>query len=133
METENYILCIGEEEDDCSFMSQAISSLDPSIKVRYEYTGNKGISYLTETYDTYSSLPKLIVIDLEMPGMNGKEMLARIRKIPHLQNIPVLFLSNNPEELDEQFLEKHHVAILRKPFTMDGYNKIAETIIYSLI
>ena len=133
MATENYILCIGEEEDDCSFMGQAISSLDPSIKVRYEYTTSNGISYLTETYKTHSALPKLIVIDLEIPGMNGKETLTQIRKIPHVQGIPVLFLSNNPEELDEQFLEKNHVAILRKPFNIDGYNKIAETIIYSLI
>ena len=133
METENYILCIGEEEDDCSFMSQAISNLDPSIKVKYEYTASNGISYLTEIYDTHSALPKLIVIDLEMTGMNGKETLTDIRKISHLQDVPVLFLSNNPEELDEQFLEKHHVTILRKPFTIGGYNKIAETIIYSLI
>ena len=133
METENYILCIGEEEDDCSFMSQAVSSLNPSIKVRYEYPGTKGISYLTETFNSHSPLPKLIVIDLDMPGMGGKATLIEMRKIPDLKDIPVMFLSNNPEDFDEQFLERHHVAILRKPFTIDGYNKIAETIIYSLI
>jgi CheY-like chemotaxis protein len=60
------------------------------------------------------------VIDLDMQGMNRKETLTHIRKILDLQSIPVMFLSNNPEELDEQFLEKHHVAILRKPFTIDG-------------
>jgi CheY-like chemotaxis protein len=114
-------------------MSQAISSLDTSIKVRYEYTGSKGILYLTEILNTHSILPKLIVIDLDMPAMDGKETLSQIRKRADLKDLPIMFLSNYPEELDEQFLEKHHVAVLKKPSTLNGYNKIAETIIYSLL
>ena len=75
METDNYILCIDEDQDDCSFMSQAISSLDPSIKVKYEGTGAKSISYLTEISNSHSTLPKLIIIDLDMAGMDGKGAL----------------------------------------------------------
>ena len=133
METEHYILCIDEDQDDCSFMSQAISNLDPYLKVKYEYSGARGISYLTDTFNTHSALPKFIVIDFDIPGMDGKATLTQMRKIPALKDIPVMFLSNNPEELDEQFLENHHVSILKKPFSLDGYKRIAETIIYSLL
>lgn len=86
-----------------------------------------------EIFNTNSALPKLIVIDHDIPGMDGKETFSQIREIPDLNDIPVMFLSNNAEELDEQFLEKHHVAVLQKPFTLDGYYKIAETIIYSIL
>ena len=133
METEDYILCIDEDEDDCSFMSQAISSLDPSIKVKHQGTGAKGISYLTGIHNNQSKLPKLIIIDLDMPGRDAKDTLSQLRKIPSLKGISVLFLSNNPDELDEQFLETQHVAIIKKPYTIEGYHKIAETIIYSLL
>ena len=114
-------------------MSQAISILDPSLKVKYESSAVRGISYLTDIFNTHSAFPKLIIIDLDIPGMDGKETLTQMRKIPKLQDIPVMFLSNNPDELDEHFLENNHVSILKKPFTLDGYNRIAETIIYSLI
>lgn len=133
MKIKEFILCIGEEDDDCTFMSQAISGLKSSIKVQYQYTGSSAIAFLIKTSANGLTLLQLIVIDLDMPAMDGKETLNSIRKIPALNSIPIMFLSNNPEELDEHFLETYHVTILKKPFTMDGYKKIAETIIYSLL
>lgn len=133
METENYILCIGQEDDDCTFMSHAVSRINPAIQVKYEYVGIEGITYLVDKISNISTLPLLIVIDLDMPGMNGMETFSHIRANPKLKNIPIVFWSGNPEDMEESFLAKHGVTIFHKPNNMDGYNRIAETIIYSLI
>ncbi len=101
--------------------------------MKYEDTSSNGILHLAEICNAHSTRPKMIVIDLDIPGIDGKKTLSEVRKFPDLKDIPVMFLSNNPEELDEPFLEKQHVSVLKKPFTLDGYNKIAETIIYSLL
>jgi putative two-component system response regulator len=43
-----------------------------------------------------SSPPDLLLLDIMLPGMDGVEMLSRLRSNPKTQNLPVLVLSNSP-------------------------------------
>jgi DNA-binding response OmpR family regulator len=43
--------------------------------------------------------PDLIILDLMMPGLNGYEVYERLKAIPALQHIPVLFLSDGPRSV----------------------------------
>ena len=62
--------------------------------------------------------PDLILLDIEMPGMNGYAVLNRIRQTPETENIPVIFLTsfNDPgNELDA--LSKGAIDYITKPFS----------------
>lgn len=57
-------------------------------------TGTRALEYLEQK----DKIPDLIILDIEMPIMNGYDVLARIKKIPHLRHIPVIFLTSNNQK-----------------------------------
>ena len=88
-------------------MSQSIALVDDdrniltSISMALEYEGFKVQTYI----DAENALvgisrnpPDLAVIDIKMPGMDGEELLKRLRK---KTTIPILFLTSKDEEVDE--------------------------------
>ena len=62
--------------------------------------------------------PDLVILDIGMPGMNGFEVLKRMRKDPLARRVPVIMMSGNPRAV-EMFhkLRVDADGFLRKPFT----------------
>ena len=64
------------------------------------------------------SPPELVILNIGMPGMNGFEVLSRMRKDPVACRIPVIMTTGNQRAIDHFY--KRNVdadAIIRKPFT----------------
>ena len=57
-------------------------------------TGKRALEYLVQK----DNIPDLIVLDIEMPEMNGYDVLERIKQMDHLENVPVIFLTANGEK-----------------------------------
>jgi len=59
----------------------------------------------------------LVFCDLAMPGMDGREVIRRLRKQPGLENLPVLVLSAEARETKAESLEAGATACIDKPFS----------------
>jgi len=59
--------------------------------------------------------PQMILLDMEMPGMNGREFLTRLRAIPRWAELPVLIVSGYGET-SLPSSERAGIAVLAKPF-----------------
>lgn len=57
-------------------------------------TGKRALEYLIQK----DNIPDLIILDIEMPEMNGYDVLERIKKMDHLEKVPVIFLTANGEK-----------------------------------
>ena len=65
------------------------------------YSGQTALDYLNRLPD--EELPRAILLDVLMPGMNGCQVLQKIRRDAHTRNIPVLLLSVlSQDEIREQ-------------------------------
>ena len=68
-----------------------LQSLEGILKDHYEFKGflkaERALGYMEQFP------PSLIILDIEMPGMNGYELLEMIMKKPQLKDIPVIFLT----------------------------------------
>ena len=63
-----------------------------------------------------SQLPDIILLDVMMPGMDGREVCRRLKSIPETRNIPVIFITAMREDLDEALgLELGAVDYVTKP------------------
>lgn len=76
-----------------------------------------------------SPRPDLILLDLNLPRMNGKEVLGEIKMDPDLKRIPVVVLTTSDNEQDVRRAYDLHVnAYVRKPVDLDQFIKIVEAV-----
>ncbi|HPJ96223.1 MAG TPA: response regulator [Syntrophales bacterium] len=74
-------------------------------------------------------LPDIILLDLKMPGMDGIEVLRRIKGTELLKRIPVVILTSSQEEGDRALSYDHGAnSYLVKPVTFDGFLKVVRQI-----
>jgi CheY-like chemotaxis protein len=69
--------------------------------------------------------PDLILLDLNMPNMDGREVLAEIKKDPELLSIPVIVLTTSEAEQDIlQSYQLHANCYITKPVTMERFIEV---------
>ena len=73
--------------------------------------------------------PDMFLLDVMMPGMDGPTTLAELRKIPQLENTPVMFMTAKVQPQEVEFLKSLNVAeVIAKPFDPMGLaNNIRES------
>ena len=120
------ILFIEDDADDIMMMEEVLNERGGSFETHAIEYGDKVLSYLTES----TNLPHVIVLDLNLPQVSGKEILHLIKSTPRLKNIPVVVLttSSAPEDKDFSFREGAH-SFFTKPASRDGYNKTIAAIV----
>jgi CheY-like chemotaxis protein len=62
-------------------------------------------------------LPDVLILDQNMPGMRGDQLMARVRD--RYSDLPILFSSGQPDIESWAILNQPKVALISKPFTMD--------------
>jgi CheY-like chemotaxis protein len=90
---------IDDDQDDHEILIAALQEIDGSIICHTALTGEDGLHKL----DSQSFRPDLIFLDLNMPGMNGFDVLKELKKSIRLKNIPVVIFStsSNPKDIKE--------------------------------
>ena len=91
------ILIIDDDIDDQELFAEAISELNGEFGCECASNGEEGLELLN---DKNRPLPDLIFLDLNMPRLNGKQCLERIKASPRLKNIPVIIYSTSSQEND---------------------------------
>ena len=87
------ILAADDDLEDLELMEDAILSLEPETKIHTVTNGNGVIDFLNNAGD--DQLPHLIVLDYNMPELNGAEVLAQICNEDRLKEIPKIILSTS--------------------------------------
>ncbi len=94
------ILLVEDNPDDEFLALRAIhKALDADVEVAH--TGPAALSLL-ERNAREGHLPELLLLDLRLPGMDGLEVLARIRDATHLESIRVIALTSSESPQDRE-------------------------------
>jgi CheY-like chemotaxis protein len=99
MEKHPYILVADDDFEDRSIMNECFKFLGHNDAVRFLEDGISLIEYLSAADNEPASL---IVLDLNMPKINGTETLRLIRNIPAASNIPVVIFSTSLNEIEKR-------------------------------
>lgn len=98
------VLMADDDEDDCHLVESAFHEIGIAHDLRFVGDGRELLDYLCNEGDFADpgkySRPNLILLDLNMPRIDGREALAIIKSDPRLQNIPILILTTSREERD---------------------------------
>lgn len=89
--------------------------------------------YLEASY-TEKGLPDIIILDQNMPKLNGLETLKKLKLRDEFNSIPVIIYSTYTDnQLVKKGLESGAFMVLVKPITKTGYNEMIETILEGCI
>lgn len=108
------ILCVDDDPDDRHFLSAALQKADPNMQVIEVRNGVEALEYLDEA-KSGSDLPCLIVLDINMPLMDGKQTLVKIKSDPQLSHLPVVMFSTTSNPLDKELFRRQGVELVTKP------------------
>jgi CheY-like chemotaxis protein len=127
----NCILLIEDNELTNIFNERLIKSLDIAENIYISETAEKGLDFLCglgKYKTTNCSVPDLIFLDINMPGMNGWEFIEEYRKLnkAKVKPVKIMMLTTSPNPDDEQKAKsiKEIIGFKRKPLTKDILNEI---------
>ena len=121
------ILLVEDSKVDQKLIKTSFAKQKISNALHIEDCGEKALEYLYECKKDgwQENLPDLILLDLNMPGMGGKEFLKRIKHDEDLVTIPVVVLTTSDSEQD--ILESyrlHAAGYVKKPIDLHEFHSV---------
>ena len=118
------ILLVEDNPDDEALLLRALKKNNILNEVTVARDGAQAIEHLFNGHSADRPLPSVIVLDLQLPKVDGLEVLRRIRADERTQAIPVVVLTSS--RLQEDIIESYRDganAFVRKPI---GFSDLAE-------
>ena len=107
------IMLIDDDEDDRYFFYEALMQIDKSCQFIAAVNGEIALTMLNQREN---KLPHFIFLDLNMPGINGWQILARLRENSALKKIPIIIYTTSQEnEKYDEAQKMDAVYFLTKP------------------
>ncbi|KAA2243259.1 response regulator [Chitinophaga agrisoli] len=114
------ILLAEDDEDDKMIFSEILNELKTDYHFHFDAVDN-GLQ-IVQLLRQDEALPDLVVLDQNMPQMNGKETLEVIKSDPRLKHIPVVIYSTyNDGRLSDECLRIGATQIITKPDSFEGF------------
>jgi len=115
------IFYVEDDRDFAFIMQYAVKEVREDITVGIVEDGNTAIAEL-QRFAAEKHRPKIILLDLNLPGISGLDLLKRIKEIPFFKYVPVILFSTSDDVNDvKTSLEIGANAFLTKP---SGYHNL---------
>jgi CheY-like chemotaxis protein len=120
------ILLVEDNPGDVFLFARALESGAPPCRLRTVANGKEAVDFLKKT-GSYAeeTRPDLVVLDLNLPLLSGREVLKKIKSDPALQEIPVVIFSSSSDPRDvHQSYQLQANAYLVKDAAADRFRDI---------
>lgn len=124
------ILAADDNPSDRRILQEAFNDVDTSLEVRFVEDGAQLLDYLQRRGGHHATRPpSLVLLDLSMPHIDGKQALAAIKTDPRLRPIPVVVLTGSQETQDiNNAYEQGAATYLAKPESFEGLVSVIGTL-----
>jgi CheY-like chemotaxis protein len=120
------VLYAEDDKDDIILVSEAFKESTENIELVTAENGMDAINYL-ERLSPMHPEPCLIILDINMPKLNGRETLVRIRQMERFKSTPVVLFTTSSMPLDRSFAEKYNAGFITKPLNSHQMRVISNT------
>jgi CheY-like chemotaxis protein len=110
----NTILWADDDADDLQMMREILTKNNRDYSIIEVGNGKEALSYL-EKAQSIDQLPALIILDINMPVLDGKETLAIIKNSEEYSSIPVVIFTTSESELDKMYCKRFNTEMVTKP------------------
>jgi CheY-like chemotaxis protein len=124
----NIVFYADDDLDDLELVKEAFAQYSKGVEVITATDGSKALSYLNNLSKS-DTLPCLVILDINMPVINGKEVLMRLREMDHLQSVPAVLFSTSSQPVDKNFAKRYNAGFITKPIDVKQMEFIADQFI----
>ena len=117
------ILMVDDSMGDVRLAQEALKEARVRNRLSVVHDGEQAMAFLRRE-DGYGDAPRpdLVLLDLNMPRMDGREVLAQIKSDPDLRSIPVVVLTTSEAEADiVKAYDLHANAYITKPVDLEAF------------
>jgi len=127
---EVHILLVEDNEGDIILTTEAFKDMKLDNEISVVRDGEEALRFLKKQGDyAGASTPQLILMDINLPGMDGKQLLEVIKKDEELKEIPVVMLTCSDADADiSECYDKQVNWYITKPIDYDKYTKVMHEI-----
>src|SRR3954463_13045251 len=114
------ILLVDDDVDDLQLITESLMMHDPTLKIVEARNGKEALNFLNSAI----YLPSLIILDINMPVMDGKETLLALKDNEKFKEIPIVMFTTSSNDMDRIYFRRLKVEMLTKPYTIDDMNTL---------
>ena len=121
------ILLVEDNPEDAELTIRALKKYNLANNLLHLQDGEEALKFLFSSSST--AMPKIILLDIKMPKVDGIEVLRRIKNDPYRKIIPVVVLTSSKEERD--IIESYKLGVnayIVKPVEFDKFVKAVSEI-----
>ena len=124
------VLLVEDSPGDVRLTREAFKDAKVHINLHVASDGAEAMEYLgREGKHANAPRPDLILLDLNLPKKDGREVLAELKESPALKCIPVVILTTSASETDIDGSYQHHAnCYITKPVDLEGFLKVVKSI-----
>ena len=118
-----------DDDDILNFVTkELIAKFDEACEVTTFSNPEKALKFLVLLNETKEVLPDVLLLDINMPILNGFDFLMKMKEVGLSNKIQVIMYtsSGNPDDKTKSSMFENVVGYMEKPFTAQAYGKILE-------
>ena len=124
-----HILLVDDNEGDILLTREALEEARIINKISIAYDGIQAIDLLKKSARVAGTMPDLILLDINLPKMNGTEVLSIIKTDPDLRRIPVIMLTTSSSEKEIlASYDNYANCYITKPVDLHRFMDVVRTI-----
>jgi len=122
------VLYADDDPDDIQLLSEAFEVYSNDLELMTFTDGIELLRFI-ETIDPFHVAPCLFILDINMPLLNGKETLRRLRRLDSFADVPVVLFSTSSLPADAAFAKNFNAGFVTKPLHTNQVHLIIDEII----
>jgi two-component system, chemotaxis family, response regulator Rcp1 len=125
------ILLVEDDPGDQKLITQSLRAEKVSNQIQIAGSAETALEYMTAAVngDPKRPLPDLILLDLNLPGMGGKEFLKQVKQNPALVDVPVVILTTS--DMDKDILDSYKLqasGYIKKPCGLAEFQEVMKSL-----
>lgn len=121
------VLWADDDHEDLEMFRDVLVELTPEYEIVEFENGKAVLDYLeVQTSDNY---PCLIILDMNMPVLNGRDTLTILKRDARFSPIPVVVFTTSSSPLDMMFCKQFNTDMLTKPPSYDSIREVVQRLI----
>lgn len=127
-----HLLVIEDNASDFALLKEFLDEAPNPPGISWVKDGSEALDYLCQNHPYMdSTLPDIILLDLGMPRIDGRELLEKIKSIPKLAAIPVIVLSTSRNPQDRDLSTRFGAAeFISKPHNLEEYEALVSKLLH---